>query len=65
MGNQAYFIYALSITLVFLVLAAHYESWTNPAAVILVVPMALVGVLLALDDPGLSTTTSIPRWAWC
>ena len=27
-GNQAYFIYALSLTLVFLVLAAQYESWT-------------------------------------
>ncbi|MBW1916785.1 MAG: multidrug efflux RND transporter permease subunit [Deltaproteobacteria bacterium] len=47
-GHQAYFIYLLSITLVFLVLAALYESWTSPAAVILVVPMALVGVLLAL-----------------
>ena len=47
-GNQAYFIYALSITLVFMVLAALYESWTSPAAVILVVPLALVGVLLAL-----------------
>jgi len=48
LGNTAYFIYALSLTLVFLVLAAQYESWTSPAAVILVVPMALVGVLLAL-----------------
>jgi len=48
MGNQAYFIYALAIILVFLVLAAQYESWTNPAAVILVVPIALVGVILAL-----------------
>jgi hydrophobic/amphiphilic exporter-1 (mainly G- bacteria), HAE1 family len=47
-GAMAYFIYALSITLVFMVLAALYESWTSPAAVILVVPMALVGVLLAL-----------------
>ncbi len=47
-GNTAYFIYALSLTLVFLVLAAQYESWTSPAAVILTVPMALVGVLLAL-----------------
>ncbi|MDD5266690.1 MAG: multidrug efflux RND transporter permease subunit [Methylococcales bacterium] len=46
-GNQAYFIYALSITLVFMVLAALYESWTSPLAVVLVVPMALVGVLLA------------------
>ena len=48
MGYQAYFIYALSVTLVFMVLAALYESWTSPAAVILVVPMALVGVLFAL-----------------
>ncbi|TFH25485.1 MAG: efflux RND transporter permease subunit [Myxococcales bacterium] len=47
-GNQPYFIYALSIVLVYLVLAAQYESWFSPAAVILVVPMALVGVLLAL-----------------
>ncbi len=47
-GNQAYFIYALSITLVFMVLAALYESWSSPLAVVLVVPMALVGVLLAL-----------------
>ena len=47
-GNQAYFIFALSITLVFLVLAAQYESWTDPAAVVLTVPMALVGVIIAL-----------------
>ena len=47
-GHQAYFIYALSIILVYLVLCALYESWFSPAAVILVVPVALVGVLLAL-----------------
>ncbi len=47
-GNQAYFIYALSVVLVYMVLAALYESWISPAAVILVVPMALVGVLLGL-----------------
>src|SRR5207244_3310580 len=47
-GYQAYLIYALSIILVYLVLAALYESWTSPAAVILVVPLALVGVVLAL-----------------
>ncbi len=52
-GSQAYFIYALAIILVFLVLAAQYESWTNPAAVILVVPIALVGVILALISRGL------------
>ena len=46
-GNTAYFIYALSILLVYLVLAAQYESWISPVGVILVVPMALVGVILA------------------
>jgi HAE1 family hydrophobic/amphiphilic exporter-1 len=48
LGSQAYFIFALSITLVFLVLAAQYESWTDPAAVILTVPMALLGIIIAL-----------------
>ena len=47
-GFQAYFIYALSIILVYMVLSALYESWTSPAAVIMVVPVALVGVILAL-----------------
>jgi HAE1 family hydrophobic/amphiphilic exporter-1 len=51
-GYQAYLIYALSIALVYLVLAALYESWTSPAAVIFVVPIALVGVLLALMSRG-------------
>jgi HAE1 family hydrophobic/amphiphilic exporter-1 len=51
-GYQAYFIYALSLILVYMVLAALYESWTSPAAVILVVPVALVGVLLALMSRG-------------
>ena len=63
-GNQAYFIFALSITLVFLVLAAQYESWTDPAAVILTVPMALVGVLAALIVRGFPPI-SIPRSVWC
>src|SRR5262249_17350764 len=47
-GGQVYFIFALSITLVFLVLAAQYESWTDPAAVMLTVPMALVGIVTSL-----------------
>ena len=45
-------IYALSIVLVYMVLAALYESWTSPAAVVLVVPIALVGVLLAQMSRG-------------
>jgi HAE1 family hydrophobic/amphiphilic exporter-1 len=51
-GYQAYLIYALSIVLVYLVLAALYESWTSPAAVVVVVPIALVGVLLAQISAG-------------
>lgn len=47
-GTQAYFVYALAIVLVYMVLAALYESWTSPGAVMLVVPVALVGVLLSL-----------------
>ena len=58
-GYQPYIIYAVSVILVFMVLAALYESWTSPAAVLLAVPMALVGVLLALivrgDDNNLYT----------
>jgi HAE1 family hydrophobic/amphiphilic exporter-1 len=47
-GSQIYFIFALAITLVYLVLAAQYESWTDPIAVILVVPTALIGIITAL-----------------
>ncbi|MEW6271494.1 MAG: efflux RND transporter permease subunit [Thermodesulfobacteriota bacterium] len=47
-GSQMYLIFALSILLVFLVLAAQYESWSDPLVVVLVVPMAIVGILVAL-----------------
>jgi multidrug efflux pump subunit AcrB len=50
-GNTALFVFALAVVFVFLVLAAQYESWSLPLAVILVVPMCLLcaisGVLLA------------------
>lgn len=47
-GNEQYFIFALAVVFVFLVLAAQYESWTSPAAVIAVVPLAALGVVIAL-----------------
>jgi len=47
-GSEAIMIFALAILLVFLVLAAQYESWSSPTAVILVVPLALLGTVLAL-----------------
>ena len=40
-------VFALAIILVFQVLSAQYESWTSPAAVIMVVPLGVLGVLLA------------------
>ncbi|MDO6619945.1 MULTISPECIES: efflux RND transporter permease subunit [unclassified Shewanella] len=52
-GNQAPALYALSILVVFLVLAALYESWTVPFAVILVVPLGVIGALLAMNGRGL------------
>ncbi|WP_417347839.1 efflux RND transporter permease subunit [Ferrimonas sp.] len=53
-GNQAPALYALSILVVFLVLAALYESWSVPFAVILVVPLGIIGALLATYGRGLS-----------
>ena len=51
-GNEQFLIFALAIVLVFLVLAAQYESWTSPAAVIAVVPLAALGVVIALAMRG-------------
>ena len=47
-GSESIVVFGLAIVLVFLVLAAQYESWTSPAAVILVVPLAVLGTVLAL-----------------
>ena len=47
-GSEQYVIFALAVVFVFLVLAAQYESWTSPAAVIAVVPLAALGVVIAL-----------------
>ena len=44
-GSQTLILYSLSILAVFLVLAALYESWTIPLAVILVVPLGILGVV--------------------
>lgn len=42
-GGQIYFVFALAMLLVYLVLAGQYESWYTPLAVILAVPLSLVG----------------------
>jgi hydrophobe/amphiphile efflux-1 (HAE1) family protein len=46
-GQQAPYIFALSVVVVFLFLAALYESWAVPFAVMLVVPLGVLGALLA------------------
>ena len=46
-GSQALILYGFAILAVFLCLAALYESWTIPLAVILIVPVGVLGVLLA------------------
>ncbi len=51
-GSEAAMVFGLAITLVFLVLAAQYESWSAPAAVIMVVPLALLGIVIALSIRG-------------
>ena len=47
-GNQMYIVFALAMLLVYLVLAGQYESWYAPVSIILSVPLALVGPVLAL-----------------
>jgi HAE1 family hydrophobic/amphiphilic exporter-1 len=47
-GNQIYYIFALAMLLVYLVLAGQYESWWMPVAVILAVPLSLLGPVAAL-----------------
>lgn len=52
--NQAPMLYGISLIVVFLALAALYESWSIPFSVMLVVPIGVVGALLATDLRGLS-----------
>jgi len=53
-GSQAPLLYALTVLIVFLSLAALYESWSVPASVMLVVPLGVIGAVLATLLRGLS-----------
>jgi hydrophobic/amphiphilic exporter-1 (mainly G- bacteria), HAE1 family len=48
-GNQMYFVFAMAMLLVYLVLAGQYESWYTPLAVILSVPLSLTGPVAVLE----------------
>ena len=52
-SGQAPLLYALSLLVVFLCLAALYESWSIPVAVLLVIPLGLVGAVFAVTLRGL------------
>lgn len=52
-GSQAPILYGISILVVFLCLAALYESWSIPFSVIMVVPLGVIGALLAVTLRGL------------
>jgi HAE1 family hydrophobic/amphiphilic exporter-1 len=53
-GNQIYYVFALALLLVYLCLAGQYESWILPLAVILAVPLALLGPVITLNSLGLA-----------
>ena len=53
-GNSAYFIFALAVTLVFFVLAGQYESWVTPGSVLFAVPLALLGTVAVLLGIGIA-----------
>ena len=53
-GNQAPALYAISLIVVFLCLAALYESWSIPFSVMLVVPLGVIGALLAAMMRGMN-----------
>jgi len=53
-GGEAFLVFALAVIMVYLVLAAQYESWTLPLAVILVVPLALLGSVIAVAVRGMA-----------
>jgi len=53
-GDQASYVFALSLLMVFLVLVALYESWAVPLSVMLVVPLGVLGCVLAVSMQGLT-----------
>jgi HAE1 family hydrophobic/amphiphilic exporter-1 len=53
-GSSTYYIFGLALLLVYFVLAGQYESWITPGAVILAVPLALLGTVGALKAVGLA-----------
>ena len=64
-GNMSYYIFLLSLILVYLILAGQYENWVTPLAILFSVPLALIGTVLALSATWACLTICIPRLVYC
>lgn len=53
-GNLSYFIFALSLILVYFILAGQYENWVTPMAILFSVPLALLGTVIVLGLLGVA-----------
>lgn len=53
-GNMSYYIFLLSLVLVYLILAGQYENWITPLSILFSVPLALIGTVLALGALGVA-----------
>jgi len=53
-GNQMYFVFLLALVVVFLVLAAQFESFLHPFVIMTTVPLAVIGALVGLWMYGMS-----------
>lgn len=53
-GNMSYYIFLLSLILVYMILAGQYENWFTPASILFSVPLALIGTVVSLLLLGLA-----------
>lgn len=53
-GNLSYYIFLLSLILVYMILAGQYENWLTPASILFSVPLALIGTVLTLSALGVA-----------
>jgi HAE1 family hydrophobic/amphiphilic exporter-1 len=55
-GGQVYMVFAMAVLIVIMILAAQYESWIDPIAVVAVVPLAVLGAVIGLAIRGLDNS---------
>ena len=55
-GGQVYWVFAMAVLVVVMILAAQYENWIDPIAVVAVVPLAVLGAVIGLTVRGLDNS---------